>query len=131
MKKVIQLRTFKYGDDRKRGEGLRIGTTRRPPRGVRKNRWSHYFDIWFPVIAPSAALLQRSKSRVLGYGAFCASYKRELLAKAETRQALKFLAAMALRTPISIGCYCKNEVECHRGYLRKLIEREAQKLGIK
>lgn len=129
MKKVLKLRTFKHGDTPKRGEGLRIGTTRRPPRGKTKDEWSESFDVWFPVLAPSAALLQRRKrSKTMDHDGFCASYERELIGRAESRQALDFLAAMALRIPISIGCYCDDESNCHRSHLRKLIERAARNL---
>ena len=64
----------------------------------------------------------------MDYRGFCASYERELLSSAESRQALQLLAAMAQRMPISIGCYCKDESRCHRTHLRKLIERAARNL---
>ena len=131
MKNDIKLRTFRHGDPPKRGEGLRIGTTRRPPRGVPRNRWKKddYFDVWFPILAPSAELLRRfRRSRTLTYQDFCASYERELLAKAESRQAVELLAELSLRTPISIGCYCEDDSICHRKHLQKLIERSARQL---
>lgn len=129
MKKTLKLRTFRYRDPPRRGEGLAIGTTRRPPRGEKKKDWRYYFDVWFPILAPSAALLERySRSRTMDYAKFCASYERELLGRAESRQAVDLLAALALRTPISIGCYCEDESQCHRAHLRKLIERAARKL---
>ena len=120
-KKALKLRTFRHGDAPKRGEGLRIGTTRRPPRGKTKDQWGDYFDVWFPILAPSDKLLA---SRPFGF----ARYERELYSRAESRQALQLLAHIALRTPISIGCYCEDESHCHRSYLHKLIEREASKL---
>ncbi|MCG3168461.1 MAG: DUF488 domain-containing protein [Rhodocyclaceae bacterium] len=129
MTRTLKLRTFRYGDTPKRGEGLRIGTTRRPPRGAKKKEWGEYFDVWFPVLAPSEALLRRTRrSANWNYRAFCASYERELLGKAESRQAVQLLAALALRTPISVGCFCEDESNCHRSHLRKLIERTARKL---
>ena len=128
MKKAIKLCTFNYYDAPKRNEGLRIGTTRRPPRGIKKNQWHEYFDVWFPVIAPSAKLLSRTKQHNWNYKAFCASYERELLATAESRGVLQLLATLALRTPISIGCYCDDESRCHRSHLRNIIERVARKL---
>ena len=121
MKKPLKLRTFRHGDPPKRGEGLRIGTTRRPPRGATKEQWPEYFDVWFPILAPSAKLLAR---RPFGF----ARYERELFSRAESRQAVQLLAHLALRTPISIACYCEDESHCHRSYLRKLIEREARNL---
>jgi uncharacterized protein YeaO (DUF488 family) len=131
MKKILKLSTFRHGDPPKRGEGLRIGTTRRPPRGVPRDRWQrdNYFDVWFPVLAPSAALLRRfQRSQTMGFRDFCDSYERELLKSAEPRQALDLLAALALRTPISIGCYCADESRCHRSHLRRLIEAAAVNL---
>lgn len=126
---ALQLCTFKHGDAPKPGEGLRIGTTRRPPRGATKKEWPDYFDVWFPVLAPSAALLRRCKSsQTMDYNDFCATYERELLRSADSRQAIDLLAALALRTSISIGCYCADESTCHRKHLRKLIERAARKL---
>lgn len=129
MKKALKLRTFRHGDAPKRGEGLRIGTTRRPPRGTTKEQWRDYFDVWFPVLAPSATLpRRRKKSLTRDYAGFCASYEREIFSRAESRQALDLLAAIAFRTPISIGCYCEDESCCHRKHLRKLIERAACKI---
>ena len=121
MNKALRLRTFRYGDPPERGEGLRIGTTRRPPRGVTKDRWGDYFDVWFPVLAPSEKLF---RNRPFGFD----RYERELLGRAESRQAVELLAALALRTPISIGCFCADEEHCHRSYLRLLIERAAKKI---
>ena len=121
MNKSLKLHTFRYGEAPKRGEGLRIGATRRPPRGVPKDRWGEYFDVWFPILAPSAKLLARRPFTF-------ASYERDVNSRAESRQALQLLAHLALRTPISIGCFCEDESRCHRSYLRKLIEQEARKL---
>ena len=131
MKNMLKLRTFRYGDPPRRGDGLRIGTTRRPPRGVPRSRWQRdgYFDVWFPMVAPSIALLRRVKKHGLSdraaYRGFCDNYERELLSNAESRQALELLASLAARIPISVGCYCQDEEWCHRSHLRKLIERAA------
>ena len=84
MKPPLHLRTFQIGAPPKRGEGLRIGTTRRPPRGVPRARWKRdgYFDVWFPVVAPSAALLGRTRDRDFANPAvrrrFFEAYRREL-----------------------------------------------------
>ncbi len=129
MKNTLKLRTFRIGDAPKRGEGLRIGTARRPPRGASKAQWKDYFDVWFPMVAPSEELIRRYK-RDEDYAKFCASYERELLDHAESRQAVELLAAMALRIPVSVGCYCEDESRCHRSYLRKLIERAARELQV-
>ncbi len=97
--KNIKVQTFRYCEPRGRNEGLRIGTTRLPPRGVTRERWQAdgYFDVWFPVLAPSRALLRRFRGTVIDlstYELFCASYERELLASAIGRQAVQLIAAV-------------------------------------
>jgi uncharacterized protein YeaO (DUF488 family) len=88
-----------------------------------------YFDIWLPALAPSAKLLARVKKRDLGDDSvrrwFFDAYERELLAKAEGRQTIQFVAQVAARTPISIGCFCADESRCHRSRLLKMIKRHA------
>lgn len=123
----LRLKTFRCGDPPHRGEGLRIAVTRRPPRGVARQDWHRHFDVWFPILAPSEALRRRWKSDNFGFGEYCLRYERELLGRAESRQAVELLAALAARTPISIGCYCEDESLCHRSHLRKLIEGMAKR----
>lgn len=134
MKTALKLSTFQIGAPVKRGQGLRIGTTRRPPRGVPKNRYTRdgYFDVWLPAIAPSAKLLSRLKrcdsddATVLKK--FFDSYERELLSTAEGRQTIEFIAKVAARTAVSIGCFCEDESRCHRPRLYKIIQRYAPRL---
>lgn len=101
---------------------------------VSRKNWQRdgYFDLWFPLLAPSAKLLSRTKRHGMetrvDYRRFCEAYEREILANKDSRQALELLAAIAQRTPISVGCYCEDEAWCHRSHLRKLIERVAKKL---
>ena len=131
MKPGLKLKTFRIGAPAKRGEGLRIGTTRRPPRGVPKARWSRdgYFDVWLPSLAPSRKLLAWLKRRNLEdpavRGSFFDRYERELLATAEGRQNVEFIAKVAARTPVSIGCFCADESRCHRSRLYRIIRRHA------
>lgn len=135
MKTALKLSTFQIGAPVKRGQGLRIGTTRRPPRGVPKARYKRdgCFDVWLPAIAPSAKLLSRLKRRdsddaeVLKE--FFDSYERELLSTAEGRQTIEFLAQVAARTTTSIGCFCEDESRCHRSRLYKIIKRHAPRLA--
>ena len=121
-----KITTFRIGDRRKRGQGLRLGVTRRPPRGVPKHRWQRdgYFDLWLPVLAPSAELLRRYRARDWNdrrvRRRFLDAYEREL-SKPLVRQAVELLAAFALRTPIAIGCYCEDESMCHRSVLHRVI----------
>ena len=131
MKKKLRLSTFQIGAPARRGEGLRIGTTRRPPRGVRKNRWVRdgYFDVWLPALAPSAKLLAHLKDRdfddLTVRKAFFDAYERELLRHAEGRQTVQFVAEVAARTPISIGCFCGDESRCHRSRLLRILKKHA------
>jgi uncharacterized protein YeaO (DUF488 family) len=87
---------------------------------VPKERWQRdgYFDVWFPVLAPSEKLVRRRP--------FFASYKHEVMGRAESRVAVELMAALAFRMPIGIGCFCEDETQCHRTYLRKLIEQAAE-----
>ena len=110
---------------------MRIGTTRRPPRGVPKARWSRdgYFDVWLPALAPSQKLLSRLKRQDAEdpavFEAFFRAYERELLGSAEGRQNVEFIASVAARMPVSIGCFCADESRCHRSRLYEIIQRHA------
>jgi uncharacterized protein YeaO (DUF488 family) len=127
----LKLSTFQIGTPAKPGQGLRIGVTRFPPRGVPKDRWAKdgYFDVWLPVLAPSAKLVAEIKKKVDGPSAALQKafdrYERELLSNATGRQTVEFLAQVAARTPISIGCACQDESRCHRSRLYKIIQAHA------
>lgn len=127
----LKLSTYRFKAPRREGEGLRLGVVRFLPRGVKKEDYSRldYFDIWFPLLAPGKPLISEYKER-LESGAvegavkwFRAKYTKELNATAEKRQAVALLAEMARRTPVSIGCYCEDERECHRTALVSLIKK--------
>ena len=119
---AMQLRTVQLGTPRLKDEGLRIGTVRLLPRGVKKQDYARkdYFDVWLPILAPSRELLREFKNRELTPAAFFRRYKKEMSAP-ECRQTLQLLAAFAQRTPVSVGCYCQDESLCHRGVLVELI----------
>src|SRR5262245_19564173 len=110
MKTTLKLRTYRIGTPRKRGEGMRIATVRHPPRGVPKSQWHKLFDVWFPVVAPSRELLSRAPRDRMHEPAvsrkFFAAYEREMK-KGDAHHAIVLLAALALHTPISIGCFCE------------------------
>ena len=131
MAKKLQLTTFRIGTPAPPGPRLRIGATRRPPRGVPKSRWvaDGYFDVWMPALAPSAKLLAELKSYNLDIPArrkaFFDRYERELLASADSRQTVEFVAEIAVRTPIAIGCFCEDETRCHRSRLYKILQDHA------
>ena len=130
MKKTLKLRTFQIGAPPKRGEGLRIGATRRPPRGVPRNRWRRggYFDVWFPVVAPTVALLSRFKGTDFDDPVvrrrFFDAYRRELR-RPPAKHGVSVLAALAGRTAIAIGCFCPDDHRCHRSVLRAEIVKVA------
>jgi uncharacterized protein YeaO (DUF488 family) len=135
MPRKFELTTFRIGTPAQPGQGLRVGATRRPPRGVPKSRWAAdgYFDVWLPALAPSAKLLAELKKFDLDKPAdrkkFFDRYERELLSTAESRQTVEFVAEVAARTPISIGCFCEDESRCHRSRLFKIIQEHAPKAG--
>ncbi len=123
--------TFRYGAAKKRGEGLRIGTTRTPPRGIKKTQWHNHFDVWFRELAPSQRLRDRYGAGKLDIRGFFRDYEKELSSTVRHKQALQLVAAISLRTPISVGCNCKDESLCHRSRLKLLIERKARTLRCK
>lgn len=130
----IRLKTYQAGSDRKRGEGLRIGTVRFLPRGVLKKNYAkeNYFDVWLPTLAPSRKLLSDMKQREKKgadwdtlWPIFKVRYEREMLGNTESRQTLILLAKLEAQTPIAVGCYCANEKRCHRSLLHTLIRKAA------
>ena len=132
MQKSIRLGTFQIGTPMRPEDGLRIAVTRRPQRGVPKadrERVGH-FDVWFPTLAPSAELLARfhpqGETDPARWNKFLDAYEKELLATAESRQALALIAEIATRMPVSVGCFCADESHCHRSRLREILLRQRQ-----
>ncbi|HYS51004.1 MAG TPA: DUF488 family protein [Burkholderiales bacterium] len=120
----MTVRIVRLGSDRSPDEGLRIGTVRRPPRGVRKSEYAskNFYDIWLPTLAPSAGLVklaQGAKSE-RDWNRFMRKYRAEM-ATLETKAALDLLAALSHQTDFSVGCYCSDESRCHRSILRALL----------
>lgn len=121
---IVQL-----GTPRKRGEGLRLGTVRRPPRGVPKSDFARldYYDVWFPNLSPTAELVHEALSAAdeREWAAFRRKFRRQMRAPDRSRE-LDLLAALSHQTNLSLGCYCKDERRCHRAVLRELlVERDA------
>jgi uncharacterized protein YeaO (DUF488 family) len=121
----MAIRIVQLGTARGEKEGLRIGTVRRPPRGVRKADYAgrDYFDLWLPDLAPSAPLVSWALSEPFTpkrWAAYERRYLREMRQPAAQRL-IGLLAAMSTRTDFSIGCYCEDESQCHRSLLRKLL----------
>ena len=120
----MTIRVVRLGSGRLPGEGLRIGTVRRPPRGVRKSDYAarNFYDVWLPTLAPSAATVkfaQRAQS-ARDWAQFRKKYRAEM-AKPESRATLDLLAALSHASNFSVGCYCEDEARCHRSALRELL----------
>ena len=120
----MAIRIVRLGSPRAAGEGLRLGTVRRPPRGVPKSRFAtgNWYDVWFPVLAPSHATLKlgRSVDTAAGWRRFARRYRSEMK-RPEATQALDLLAALSRRANLAVGCYCEDESRCHRSLLRELL----------
>jgi Uncharacterized conserved protein len=121
----MAIRVVRLGTPRLEGEGLRIGTVRRPPRGVRKEEIAarDFYDVWFPNLAPSEALLKERLTH--GDDKAWKTFTRRFLAEMkapEPSRDLDLLAALSHQADFSIGCYCENEERCHRSLLRRLLE---------
>src|SRR5207248_9996512 len=118
------LRIVQLGSNRSPGEGLRIGTVRRPPRGVKMSEYSskYFYDVWLPTLAPSAAQVNLAQGARSGreWDRFMKKYRAEMTT-AENRATLDLLAALSHRTEFSVGCYCPDESRCHRSVLRALL----------
>ena len=126
----MPIHIVRLGDPRLEEEGLRIGTVRRPPRGVPKAELASrdFYDVWLPDLAPSEELLKLGKAvdSDKGWAGFARKYRAEMK-QPEKRRLLDLLAAMSRQTPFTVGCYCAEESRCHRSLLRELLsERGAQ-----
>jgi uncharacterized protein YeaO (DUF488 family) len=121
----VAIRVVRLGTPRVKGEGLRLGTVRRPPRGVRKERYAaeDWFDLWLPELAPSAATVAMAKAaRASGrWSAYQRRYLSEM-ARPEAKHLLTLLAALSHQADFSVGCYCEDEAHCHRTLLKGLLE---------
>lgn len=128
----MSLRVVRLGSPRLPGEGLRIGTVRRPPRGVPKAEFARrdYYDTWFPVLAPSLASMQAAHAATTPaqWAAFKRAYRREM-AEPAAAHAIALLAAMSHEAAFSVGCYCEDESHCHRSVLRELLAKAGARIG--
>ena len=120
----MSLRIVRLGSRRASNEGLRIGTVRRPPRGVPKTQFAaqDWYDVWYPNLAPSAQTLKRGQAAASEreWRAFSHAYRREMAA-AENARSIALLAALSHHADFSVGCYCEDETHCHRSVLRELL----------
>jgi uncharacterized protein YeaO (DUF488 family) len=121
----MSLRVVRLGTPRVEGEGLRLGTVRRPPRGVKKEDYArlNYYDVWIPDLAPSQELVSRALSETMTdqqWAGWARSYRAEMK-ETKTQRLLALLAALSHQTDFSVGCYCENEQRCHRSVLREIL----------
>ena len=120
----MSVQVVRLGTLRAAGEGLRIGTVRRPPRGVPKAKFAsqNWYDVWFPNLAPSLATMKLGLAADTDaqWASFARKYKAEM-ARPEAKHDLALLAALSHRTDFSVGCYCAKESRCHRSLLRQLL----------
>jgi len=120
----MSIRIVRLGTPRAKDEGTRIGTVRRPPRGVPKSRFAadDWYDVWYPDLSPSAALVTEALAAVTEkeWSGFVRAFRAEMNQPAP-RRTLDLLAALSQRADFSIGCYCESEARCHRSVLRALL----------
>lgn len=126
----MAIHIVRLGGPRFAGEGLRIGTVRRPPRGVPKTEFAsgNWYDVWYPNLAPSAPLVKEALAAATPaeWRGFVRKYRAEMAGQ-EASHTLELLAALSHRTDFSLGCYCEDESRCHRSVLRELLrEKGAQ-----
>jgi len=121
----------RLGTPRKPNEGARIGTVRRPPRGIRKEDLAHldYYDVWFPNLSPSAELVTAALSAANDreWAAFVRKFRHAMKAPDRSRE-LDVLAALSNHANFSVGCYCEHEGRCHRSVLRELLQERGAKV---
>ena len=127
----MAIRIVRLGSDREAGEGLRIGTVRRPPRGVPKAEFSsgNWYDTWFPNLAPSAESVKLAQHTTTDreWKAFAKKYRAEMTTPDNLR-ILELLAALSHDADFSVGCYCPEESRCHRSVLRALLTERGAKV---
>jgi len=120
----MAITIVKLGSPRKAKEGLRLGTVRRPPRGVPKSEYAQrdFYDVWLPNLAPSQKLLKEAKTAhdKKSWATFERKFRSEMKAP-DAGKLLDLLAALSHRTDFSVGCYCNDERRCHRSILRQLL----------
>jgi uncharacterized protein YeaO (DUF488 family) len=127
----MSIRIVQLGSPRHRHEGLRIGTVRRPPRGVPKSEFGSrdFYDVWLPDLAPSEALVKLGQSApdARAWRTFIKRYRAEMK-RPEAARLLTLLSALSQSTSFSVGCYCEDESRCHRSVLRELLAEHGARL---
>lgn len=128
----MTVRIVRLGTARAKNEGTRIGTVRRPPRGVPKSEFAmqDWYDVWYPNLAPSVETMKLGLSATTPaqWKSFAKKYRAEM-ARPENARTLDVLAALSLHADFSVGCYCEDEARCHRSVLRALLEERGARVG--
>ena len=121
----MAIRIVQLGSPRETDEGLRVGTVRRPPRGVPKSDYArkNFYDVWLPNLSPSPELMKEGKSAQddRSWALFRRKFRAEM-SRPEASRVLELLAALSHQTQLSVGCYCEDERRCHRSILRELLK---------
>jgi uncharacterized protein YeaO (DUF488 family) len=128
----MTVRIVRLGEPRRAGEGLRIGTVRRPPRGVPAARFAaeDWYDVWYPVLAPSVETMKLAKAARTDrdWARFAKRFRAEM-AEPTASRTLDVLAALSRTADFSVGCYCEDEARCHRSLLRELLGARGARIG--
>lgn len=128
----MAVRIVRLGSPRHPGEGIRIGTVRRPPRGVPKSEFARrdFYDVWLPLLSPDADLLALGKSAnsEREWTAFARAFRSQM-GGADPSRVLDLLAALSHASDFSVGCYCEDEARCHRTVLRNLLAERGARIG--
>ena len=128
----MAVHIVRLGSPRAADEGIRIGTVRRPPRGVPKSAFAsqNWYDVWFPNLAPSVVTMKLGQEATTPaqWAAFARKYRAEM-ATPENTHAIELLAALSRQSNFSVGCYCENEAHCHRSILRALLAEKGAAIG--
>ena len=127
------IRVVRLGSPRARGEGLRLGTVRRPPRGVKKSDYArrNYYDVWLPDLAPAQKTVSWALSEPwteARWTRYARDYRREMKAPGAARL-LELLARLSRHADFSVGCYCEDERRCHRSILRQLLKEHGARVA--
>lgn len=126
------VRIVRLGTERAADEGTRIGTVRRPPRGVPKTEFAsrNWYDVWYPNLAPSADVMKQGQEATTPaqWAVFVKKYRAEM-AMPEASRTLEVLAALSQHSNFSVGCYCEDEAHCHRATLRALLAEKGARLA--
>jgi len=128
----MAIRIVRLGTERARHEGVRIGTVRRPPRGVPKSEFAsgNWFDVWLPNLAPAPESVKRALAAESAgaWAAFVRRYRSEM-SRPEASRVLDVLATLSHGANFSVGCYCEQESRCHRSILRRLLKERGARLA--